>query len=307
MVVCEGLIHAPNDRHSGASVLEGLARKNREMMIWNGRSGLGAFVGGSLGAGDVNLCTDIDLRIVVQGDAPDDVVAHAFGGFRAILRRLGRIGALGFPRTDGCLVLDKTVPYFNVIMTRRPGLALATSELPPEYSWQWFGSGDEVHWASIEASVGEFSTAGEALEYFRHTYLPDVDEVARRCVFVRAANGDRVGTITSWWNETGNRRDPSVHWLAVRPEYQGLGLGRALVGKSLQQLSSLEGDRAVWLHTQTWSHRAIAIYIKAGFEFVRQESFGDYTNDYEKAMPVLAFQRKRNLAPEHPRLGRGVN
>lgn len=184
-------------------------------------------------------------------------------------------------------MLDRTVPYFNVILKRRAGLPIVTHALPPDLSLTWFSPGDEVQWAGIETSVGEFATESQALDYFQRMYLPYADELTRRCVVVRAGNGDAVGTVTSWWSETGNRRDPAVHWLAVRPEYHGLGLGRALVAQCLQQLSSLEGDRAVWLHTQTWSHRAIAIYIKAGFEFVEHESFGNYKNDYENAMPVL--------------------
>ncbi|AEJ38662.1 hypothetical protein TPY_0461 [Sulfobacillus acidophilus TPY] len=35
------------------------------------------------------------------------------------------------------------------------------------------------------------------------------------------------------------------------------------------------------------SHQAIAIYLKAGFEFVRQGSFGGYPNNYEQAMLIL--------------------
>ncbi len=184
-------------------------------------------------------------------------------------------------------MLDKTLPYFDVIMKRRAGLPIAMHGLPSGFSIAGFVTGDEVQWASIETAVGEFMTEGEALTYFQNTYLPYNDELARRCVFVRDADGGAVGTITSWWNTTEERRDPSVHWLAVRPDAQGLGLGKALVAESLKRSLWLEGDRAIFLHTQTWSHRAISIYLKAGFEFVRQGSFGGYPNDYLQAMPVL--------------------
>ena len=184
-------------------------------------------------------------------------------------------------------MLDKTLPYFNVIMKRRAGLPIAMNGLPSGFSIAGFVPGDEVQWASIETAVGEFMTEGEALTYFQTTYLPYSDELTRRCVFVRNADGGAVGAITSWWNTTEGRRYPSVHWLAVRPDAQGLGLGKALVAESLKRLVWLEGDRAIFLHTQTWSHRAIAIYLNAGFEFVRQGSFGGYPNDYLQAMPIL--------------------
>ncbi|MHB1630374.1 MAG: GNAT family N-acetyltransferase [Bacilli bacterium] len=106
-------------------------------------------------------------------------------------------------------------------------------------------------------------------------------------LFARTADGEAVGTITSWWNHTGERRDPSIHWLAVRNEYQGLGLGKALVSECLKHLVFLEGEKDVWLYTQTWSHKAIGLYIKTGFELVQQESFSHYANDYEHAIPIL--------------------
>lgn len=184
-------------------------------------------------------------------------------------------------------VLDKSLPYFNVIMKRRAGVPIVVHKLPPGFAFRWFAPGDEISWAGIETSVGEFQTEAQALEYFQQRYLPNIEELTRRLVFVRASNDDVVGTVTSWWDYTGDRRDPCLHWLAVRSEYQGLGLGKALVAECLTRLAWLEGDRAIFLHTQTWSHRAIAIYLKAGFEFAPRESFAGYQNDYDQAIPLL--------------------
>ncbi|AEJ38663.1 acetyltransferase, GNAT family [Sulfobacillus acidophilus TPY] len=150
-------------------------------------------------------------------------------------------------------MLDKTLPYFHIIMKRKAGLPIAQHALPAEFSLSAFVPGDEMEWAHIETAVGEFMTADEALAYFQETYLPHRNELIRRCMFVRRDDGRAVGTITSWWNTTEERRDPSVHWLAVLPDYQGLGLGKALVSECLQRLVWLEGDRDIFLHTQTWS------------------------------------------------------
>jgi len=73
----------------------------------------------------------------------------------------------------------------------------------------------------------------------------------------------------------------------VRNEYQGLGLGKALVSECLKRLVLLEDENDVWLHTQTWSHKAIGLYLNAGFEPVEHESFSQYANDYEHAIPIL--------------------
>ena len=71
------------------------------------------------------------------------------------------------------------------------------------------------------------------------------------------------------------------------PEYQGLGLGKAVVLKGIEKALSIEGDRDIYLHTQTWSYKAIGIYMRAGFEILETGTFGGYKNDYEKAMSVL--------------------
>jgi ribosomal protein S18 acetylase RimI-like enzyme len=117
--------------------------------------------------------------------------------------------------------------------------------------------------------------------------LPYADELKQRLLFVTNINGEEVGTITSWWNMTGRRRDSSIHWFAVKKEYQGLGLGKALVSECLNRLLVLEGDKDVFLHTQTWSYKAINLYQKAGFEIEESESFAHYKNDYANAMPLI--------------------
>ena len=55
----------------------------------------------------------------------------------------------------------------------------------------------------------------------------------------------------------------------------------------MEKALSIEGDRDIYLHTQTWSYKAIGIYMSAGFEIVEKGTFGEYANEYEKAMPVL--------------------
>jgi ribosomal protein S18 acetylase RimI-like enzyme len=184
-------------------------------------------------------------------------------------------------------LLDKSIPYYNVIMKRRAGIPLPHSALPKGYSFAWYVPGKEEKWAEIEASVGEFESTEQGLHYFRSEYLPHLYELKRRLVYIQNVEGIEVGTITSWWNLNGERRDPSIHWFAVKNEYQGLGLGKALISECLSRLLLLEGDRDIFLHTQTWSYKAIGLYLKAGFEILESESFGNYKNDYDKAMPIL--------------------
>ena len=184
-------------------------------------------------------------------------------------------------------MLDKTLPYYNIIMKRRKGAGIPEVMIPEGYSMKLYSEGDEISWAEIMVSVREFDFYEEALDYFRQEYMPHQAELARRCYFIQSSKGDKVGTLTNWWNYTQDRRDPSVHWVGVKPEYQGLGLGKVLVYEGMRCMLELEGDRDFYLHTQTWSYKAITIYLKAGYEFVKDEVFGNYSNDYDRAIDTI--------------------
>ncbi|WP_271754428.1 GNAT family N-acetyltransferase [Cohnella sp. JJ-181] len=184
-------------------------------------------------------------------------------------------------------MLDRTVPYFNVIMKRQAGRPFPQAELPEGYAIVRYTPGSERQWAEIEASVDEFGSVEEAARYFQKRYLPLAGELEKRLLFVENAQGESVGTIMCWWDDTAGRRDPSIHWFAVKPEYQGIGLGKALVSACLSVMIELEGDRDIYLHTQTWSYKAVRLYGRFGLEIVRDETFGPYHNDYDRAMPIL--------------------
>jgi GNAT superfamily N-acetyltransferase len=193
-------------------------------------------------------------------------------------------------------MLDKSIPYYDVLMCRDSGKPLPAQPLPEGFRFASFSSGDEMDWAVIETSVGEFDSVEEALSYFRLEYLPMVKELERRCFFVVADDGSKVGTFTLWWNYTDGRRDPWVHWVAVKPSHQGFGLGKALVAEGMRRGIEMEGDRAFYLHTQTWSYKAMGIYFWSGFERTREKGLSGYANDdYDKATDVLKGVLKDEL------------
>jgi GNAT superfamily N-acetyltransferase len=192
-------------------------------------------------------------------------------------------------------MLDKSIPYFNLPMKRKTGTAIPEYVLPEGYTFVPLTVGSEIDWAEIETSVGEFDSISEALEYFQTNYLSYPGEAERRTIFIQTSDKKKVGTATSWWNYTGMRRDPALEWVAVMPEYQGTGLGKAVVFEGLRRMLLIEGDRDIFLHTQTWSYRAAGIYLQAGFEFMKTGSFSSYDNDYEKAIPYLKDKLKLEL------------
>lgn len=191
-------------------------------------------------------------------------------------------------------MLDKSLPYADILMHRKAGTPVPPARLPEGFRFVMFKAGDEADWAEIETSVLEFDDTEEALSYFQKEYLPYLPELSRRCIFIEAEDGRKVATATAWWGYTGLRRDPWLHWVGVRPAFQGRGLGKALIFYTVRLMLEIEGDRDAYLHTQTWSHKAINLYRLAGYQITDKPNLGGCKNDhFREALDIIRpFMRK---------------
>jgi len=163
-------------------------------------------------------------------------------------------------------MLDKSIRYIGLYMRRPAGAPVAEHPLPDGYRFVFFKKGDEADWSRIETSVLEFDSEFSALMYFKDRFMPHISELERRCLFIENPQGVKIATATAWWHMVGDERRPWLHWVSVDPRCQGLGLGRALTAKVTNLMIQLDGDTDFFLHTQTWSHRAINIYIANGYQ-----------------------------------------
>nr|WP_243448051.1 GNAT family N-acetyltransferase [Clostridium perfringens] len=115
-----------------------------------------------------------------------------------------------------------------------------------------------------------------------------MDELERRTIFIENNNGEKIATFTAWWRYTGERRHPFMEWVAVKPEYQGKGLGKALISEGVKLMIAIEGDCDMYIPTQTWSYKAIRLYRWAGFEFETEEKFpGGIKNETLEGIKVI--------------------
>ena len=185
-------------------------------------------------------------------------------------------------------MLDKSIKYRGILMKRKQYTLFAEHKLPEGYEFVLYKEGDEKDWAEIETSVLEFDTIELALKYFDEEFACCIKEFKRRCIFIEDKSRKKVATLTMWWDYNGLRRHPMIHWFAVKPEYQRLGLGKALVSYAMKQFIKIEGDVDIYLHTQTWSYKAVGIYMKAGFEFTREKGLGGFeNNEYDEAISLF--------------------
>jgi ribosomal protein S18 acetylase RimI-like enzyme len=78
----------------------------------------------------------------------------------------------------------------------------------------------------------------------------------------------------------------TIQWFKVLKEYEGKGIGRALLSIVMQQLEPR--DYPVYLHTQPSSFRAIKLYSDFGFSLLAGDKFGIRDNDLNDCLPILA-------------------
>ena len=121
-------------------------------------------------------------------------------------------------------------------------------------------------WAEVLTESGNFERLDAAATRFREEFSEYIDEMESRCFFVaHDETGREVGTATAWYNEDFQGEDYGrLHWVGVRPEFQGRGLGRAVVARAMRRL--VESHDQAYLWTESRRARAINIYLDFGFE-----------------------------------------
>ena len=194
-------------------------------------------------------------------------------------------------------MLDKSVPFAKIKMVHRAGTPIPDFPLPEGYKYVFFKEGDEVDWARIETSVGEFDSEFAALLRFTEEFLPNPDELKRRLLFIEDKDGKKVATANAWWSYVGDERRAWLHWVSADADYLGLGLGKAIISRVTHLLKEIEGDVDFFLSTQTWSYIAIDIYKKCGYEPTGEKALytGIYKRDYKKAIKILdKLEKKRH-------------
>jgi len=191
-------------------------------------------------------------------------------------------------------MLDKTIPFARLKMVRKAGTPIPDFPLPEGFKFTFYTDGNETDWARIETSVDEFDNEFAALMHFKQEFIPYVDELYRRLLFIETEDGKKIATANAWWSFVEDERRAWLHWVATDPEYQGLGLGKAITSKVTQLLKEVEGDVNFYLSTQTWSYKAINIYISCGYEPTDEKILypKKHRNDYKKALKILEKQNK---------------
>lgn len=105
-----------------------------------------------------------------------------------------------------------------------------------------------------------------ASEVFYKSLGHDAQRHGERILFLVDPQGRDIGTISAWNDDELTGQDIGrIHWVAIVPEAQGLGLGRGMLSAACQHLLAL-GFPTAYLWTSTGRIPALNLYRRFGFE-----------------------------------------
>jgi GNAT superfamily N-acetyltransferase len=169
-----------------------------------------------------------------------------------------------------------TVGSYNLFMMCQAPNREAFSELPDGFSFRLCRFDELELWKrlAVDEPYVDYVT-----DYFDKVLAKLDGEFFRRCTFVCDMNDKPVATCFLW-SSYGTIN--TVEWFRTLPEYEGRGIGRALLSKLLRNT-----DYPVYLHTQPTSARAIKLYSDFGFKFITNPVVGFRENNLAESLPIL--------------------
>lgn len=163
-------------------------------------------------------------------------------------------------------MIDKTLPHVAVLLVKKNPADYPCYELPAGYSFEPFRPGMEDDWVRIHLDSELIDGEEAARNTLEKEFKVDPEGMTKRMWFVIDPTGRAVGTISMWPGGAFGPGHERVHWVAVEKNQQGKGLSNAMMTKALDVYQEVGEGRPLFVHTQTWSYLAAALYEKFGFE-----------------------------------------
>ena len=136
----------------------------------------------------------------------------------------------------------------------------------------------------VRAAFGPFARDLSEAQ-FLSDYVQDV-KFDRNGFFLVTSRGDSAGTAFAWCDELDASLG-QLHWVAVSPKHQGLGIGTSLASLVLAHHQAA-GKKRVFLFTESFRHSAIRMYLALGFRPWPQ-------NKHESAVWETLLEQKRTF------------
>ncbi len=252
--------------------------------------------------------------------------------------------------------MDKSLPYFGLIMTQDTPADHPVFPLPEGYAFSSFRAEYILAWARLQTAVGQMENVPDAVRCFIRDFLltdafitpadrpsetdaaadipgrqsentmpyksgiavpdaerftnavldgkdlsaylaacPAYEKMRRRVLFLTAPDGTLAATGALWDGDTFGEMRPLLHWIAADPQHQGKGLGKALLS-GLFDLYDREGlTGGIYLITQTWSPRAVRLYMRFGFAVYPGPRPKNWAFEEKLQDPAAGFDFEKNM------------
>jgi GNAT superfamily N-acetyltransferase len=176
----------------------------------------------------------------------------------------------------GAADLYSTIGNLNLFMQCDAPNKDAFRALPDGYSFRLCRRDELEVWKRI---VAEEQYVDYVTDFYNKVYAEREDEFFTHCLFVCNADDKPVASTFIW---LAYKRINTVAWFRVLPEYEGKGLGRALLSEIIK-----DKDLPIYLHTQPTSARAVKLYSDFGFKLITDPIIGERKNDLADSLPHL--------------------
>jgi ribosomal-protein-alanine N-acetyltransferase len=152
-------------------------------------------------------------------------------------------------------------------MRRRLVGELPTAPMPHGYELRPLKEGEEAEWVAVKNAAFPEDEPWSVERYAKDLGQAPCYELSR--ILVAERDGQLAGTTIAWEADYGQGPLGLIHWVGVRPEHRGSGLGKALNTAALRQLAD-RGYEEAWLNTSRQRRAAVQLYEGLGFEVYRE-------------------------------------
>jgi ribosomal protein S18 acetylase RimI-like enzyme len=180
---------------------------------------------------------------------------------------------------------EADIPDKNIFMMCESLDRTALTELSSSYSIRSCRPDELDIWKMMPFDDADLAREydGFMSEYFNTTYASKAELFFAKTLFVCDRQDRPIATCLIW---KAYEEFNTIQWFKVLKEYEGHGIGRALLSIVMQMLEP--GDYPIYLHTQPSSFRAIKLYSDFGFSLLSGDKFGIRNNDLDACLPILA-------------------
>ncbi len=180
-------------------------------------------------------------------------------------------------------MINKLLPYYGVIMKKTDIHIYPKYQLRQGFSFAQYMPGREDEWCQIQTRAGMTETYREARKIFEQKFKPYPELLAEHCVFIMDSDAHAVAVAALWPGRHFGTEHWRIHWVAVDPDYQGMGFGKALMTR-LMDIFNLR-DYGEWLYvtSQSCNYCAINIYYHFGFHpYTGKQPVNWYSKDFDR-------------------------